>query len=453
MDASAVKQLDNTHHLHPFMKHRELRERGPRVITHGEGIWVWDSDGNRILDGMSGLWCVQLGYGVKPLELAAQEALSKLPYYNTFFKTTTPYVAELSQKIAERTPDGLDQIFFAGSGSEANDTAIKMVWYYWNLKGKPEKKAIISRHRSYHGSTVAAASLSGLSHMHGIFDLPLPRFHHIEPTPDYFQYGQDGESETEFAMRAARALEDKILELGPENVGAFVGEPVMGAGGLMIPPTGYWQEIERICRKYDVLLWSDEVICGFGRTGSWFGCQAYGFKPDIMTMAKGLSNGYIPISAVAVDNEIADVLVNSDSEMAHGYTYSGHPVACSVALKMIELLDEGGHIGPAGASRSAHLQARFKELEDHPIVIQARGVGFLAALELGIDGATKKRFAPEGRAGGICRDRCFENGIIMRAVNDTMILAPPFIMTSDDIDELIARIKQSLDETAEALKV
>ena len=254
-------------------------------------------------------------------------------------------------------------------------------------------------------------------------------------------------------MRAARALEDKILELGPENVGAFVGEPVMGAGGLMIPPTGYWQEIERICRKYDVLLWSDEVICGFGRTGSWFGCQAYGFKPDIMTMAKGLSNGYIPISAVAVDNEIADVLVNSDSEMAHGYTYSGHPVACSVALKMIELLDEGGHIGPAGASRSAHLQARFKELEDHPIVIQARGVGFLAALELGIDGATKKRFAPEGRAGGICRDRCFENGIIMRAVNDTMILAPPFIMTSDDIDELIARIKQSLDETAEALKV
>lgn len=435
------------------MTHHELREDGPRVITHADGIWIWDGDGNQIMDGMSGLWCVQLGYGVKPLEAAAQDALSTLPFYNTFFKTTTPYVARLSEAIAAHTPEGLDQIFFASSGSEANDTAIKMIWYYWNLRGKPEKKAIISRNRSYHGSTVAAASLSGLAFMHDIFDLPLPRFHHIEPTPDYFQYGVDGESEDEFAMRAAKSLEDKIIELGPDNVGAFVGEPVMGAGGLMLPPPGYWKEIERICRKYDVLLWSDEVICGFGRTGSWFGCQTYDFQPDIITMAKGLSNGYIPISAVAIDNQIAKLLVEADNEMAHGYTYSGHPVACSVALKTIELLEDGEYIGARGKRCAAYLQACFRQFEDHPIVIQARGVGFFGALELGIDRRSKQRFQPEGKAGEICRDRCFENGIVMRAVGDTMMLAPPFVMTNDDIDEMVVRIRRALDETASILKV
>ncbi len=451
VDTGSIRKLDSAHHLHPFMVHHELRAKGPRVITHGDGVYVWDSEGNKIFDGMSGLWCVQMGYGVQPLIDAAQEALQTLPFYNTFFQTTTPYAAELASAVASKTPENLDQIFFAGSGSEANDTAIKMVWYYWNLRGKPNKKAIISRHRSYHGSTIAAASMSGLSHMHGIFDLPLPRFHHIEPTPSYFEYGQPGETEEAFAARAAQALEDKILELGPDNVGAFVGEPVMGAGGLMIPPGGYWQKIEAICRKYDILLWSDEVICGFGRTGSWFGCQTYGYNPDIITMAKGLSNGYIPISAVAVHNDIAETLINSDKEMAHGYTYSGHPVACAVALKMIELLETTGVIGDVGAENAAYFQKRFAELEAHPLVIQARGVGFLGALELGIDAKGPTRYEPSGTAGGKCRDHCFDNGIIMRAVNDTMILAPPLIITPGDIDEMITRITRALDATARDL--
>lgn len=452
LSAADIKRMDSEHHLHPFMVHHELRSKGPRVITRGEGVYIWDSEGNQILDGMSGLWCVQLGYGVKPLEEAALEALQTLPFYNTFFQTTTPYAAKLATAVASKTPDGLDQIFFAGSGSEANDTAIKTIWYYWNLQGKPNKKAIISRHRSYHGSTIAAASMTGLSFMHGIFDLPLPRFHHIEPTPNYFEYKQPDETEAQFADRCAKALEDKILELGPDNVAAFVGEPVMGAGGLMLPPDGYWQKIETICRKYDVLLWSDEVICGFGRTGSWFGCQTYGYNPDIITMAKGLSNGYIPISAMAVHNDIAECIIQSDEEMAHGYTYSGHPVACSVALKTIELMETSGVIGEMGAQNAAYLQERISELGAHPLVIQARGIGFLAALELGIKEKGPKRYEPAGRAGGICRDQCFENGVVMRAVNDTMILAPPLVITSAEIDELIARVTRALDATAAILK-
>ncbi|MCK5744569.1 MAG: aminotransferase class III-fold pyridoxal phosphate-dependent enzyme, partial [Oricola sp.] len=291
-----IKALDSAHHLHPFTTHHELREKGPRVIMRAEGVYIYDEDGKEIIDGMAGLWCVQVGYGRQELVDAAAETMKTLSYYNLFFQTTTPYAAKLADLIAQKTPEGLDQITFGCSGSEAVDTAIKLIWYYWNLQGKPEKKAILSRERGYHGSTVAGASLSGLPFMQGIFDLPLPRFHHVGPTPHYYEYAKDGESERDFAMRCAKAVEDKILELGPENVAAFAGEPVMGAGGLMLPPEGYWQEIERICRKYDVLLWSDEVICGFGRTGEWFGCQKYGFTPDIMTMAKGITSDYIPLS-------------------------------------------------------------------------------------------------------------------------------------------------------------
>jgi putrescine aminotransferase len=332
VDTNYVQSLDNRHHLHPFMVHPELRAAGPRVITRGEGVYLWDSEGRRILDGMSGLWCVQLGYGVRELADAAYAALTTLPYYNLFFQTTTPWAAELAGLVADKTPADLDEVFFACSGSEANDTAIKLIWYYWNLRGRPEKKAIISRKLAYHGSTLAGASLTGLDFMQGIFDLPLPRFHHVEPPPYGYGYQAPGESEAEFAARCAQALEDKILELGPDNVAAFVGEPVMGAGGLMIPPAGYWPAVEQICRRYDVLLWSDEVICGFGRTGHWFGCQAYGYTPDLITMAKGMSSGYQPISAVALNGEIAGVITASRTEMAHGYTYSGHPVACAVAL-------------------------------------------------------------------------------------------------------------------------
>lgn len=447
-----IQELDSQHHLHPFMVHHELREKGPRVITRGEGVYLWDSEGKKIIDGMAGLWCVNLGYGVEELARVAYETMKTLPYYNTFFQTTTPYAAELADLISKKTPKGLDQIFFACSGSESVDTAIKTIWYYWNLKGKPEKKAIISRELGYHGSTLAGASLSGLPFMQEIFDLPLPRFHHIGPTPSFYNFGRPGESEQDFAMRCARALEDKILELGPENVAAFAGEPVMGAGGLMTPPEGYWPEVERICRKYDVLLWSDEVICGFGRTGSWFGCQTYGVTPDLMTMAKGMSSGYQPISAVAFNDEIANVIIEAKSEMAHGYTYSGHPVACAVAKRNIELIDEMGLVGPRGRAAADYFQQRLAELSDHELVGETRGQGFLGAVEIVKDKTTRERFAPKGRAGMTCRTHCFEEGVIMRAVGDTMFLSPPLVISHDEIDEMFALVRRCLDLTARDLR-
>ncbi len=441
------QSLDNAHHLHPFTVHHALRAQNPRVISHGKGVYLWDTDGHRILDGMAGLWCTQLGYGVDALADVAAEAMKTLSYYNAFFQTTTPNTAKLSAMIAERTPADLNQIFFASSGSEANDSAIKFIWYYWNLKGQPQKKAIISRMRSYHGTTIAAASLTGLDSMHDIFDLPLSQMHHIEPAPHYYEYGKSGESEAAFSERCAQALEDKILELGPDNVAAFIGEPVMGAGGLMIPPTGYWQKIEAICHKYNVLLWSDEVICGFGRTGHWFGCETYGFTPDIITMAKGLSSGYVPISAVALNEEIAATIANAETEMAHGFTYSGHPVACAVAIRNIELIEEMDLIGPRGVETSAYFQAEVAKLIDHPLVGQTRGVGMLAAIELVQDKATQENYQPEGRAGEICRDNCFQTGVIMRAVGDAMFLSPPLIISKSEIDEMIALIRESLDLT------
>ncbi len=442
-----IRGLDNANHLHPFTTHHELRENGPRVITHAEGVYIHDSEGNKILDGMAGLWCVQLGYGDEELARVAYDTLKKLSYYNLFFQTTTPYAAELATLIASKTPPGLDQILFSSSGSEANDSALKLIWYYWNLMGKPAKKAIISRERAYHGSTVAGASLSGLPFMQGIFDLPLPRIHHIGPTPCYYQYGEAGESEGEFAMRAAKALEDKILELGADNVAAFVGEPVMGAGGLMTPPDGYWQEIERICRKYDVLLWSDEVICGFGRTGLWFGCQTYGFTPDIMTMAKGMSSGYVPISAVALNARVSKPIIESDSEMAHGYTYSGHPVACAVATRNIEMLSERELVGARGKAASARFQSKLKALEDHPLVGETRGVGLLGAIELVKNKKTKERYSASGATGVICRGHCFASGVVMRAVGETMFLCPPLVISDGEIDELFTLVKKALDLT------
>ena len=447
-DTRHIQELDNQHHLHPFMVHPELRAKGPRVITRGKGVYLWDSEGRKILDGMAGLWCVQLGYGVQELADAAYETLQTLPYYNLFFQTTTPYAAQLADLIASKTPAGLDEIFFACSGSEANDSAIKLIWYYWNLKGKPDKKAIISRKLAYHGSTLAGASLSGLSFMQGIFDLPLPRFHHIEPVPYSFEYAKRGESEHAFAGRCAQALEDKILELGSDNVAAFVGEPVMGAGGLMVPPAGYWPEIERICRKYDVLLWSDEVICGFGRTGRWFGCETYGFTPDVMTMAKGMSSGYQPISAVALNEEVSGVITSTKTEMAHGYTYSGHPVAAAVAIRNIQLIEEYGLIGPRGEATAAYFQERLATLANHPLVGETRGVGLLGALELVKDKDSRARFDPKGRAGLTCRTHCFDQGVIMRAVGDTMFLSPPLVISTAEIDEMFELIRRCLDLTA-----
>lgn len=445
--ARRIQALDSAHHLHPFTTHRELREAGPRVITRAKGVYIYDADGNEIIDGMAGLWCVQMGYGRPELAEAARDAIETLSYYNHFFQTTTPAAAELASVIASKTPAGLDQILFASSGSEANDSATKLIWYYWNLQGKPQKKAIISRNRAYHGSTAIGASLSGLPFMQGIFDLPLPRFHHVAPTPCFYQYGEAGESEEAFALRCARAVEEKILELGADNVAAFIGEPVMGAGGLMTPPAGYWPEIERICRRHDVLLWADEVICGFGRTGSWFGCQTYGFTPDVITMAKGMSSGYQPISAVALSERVARPIIEADSEMAHGFTYSGHPVAAAVALKNIELIERHELVGARGRAAAAKFQAELAALSGHPLVGETRGVGLLGAVELVKNKETRERWSASGATGMKCRGHCFASGVVMRAVGETMFLCPPLIISDAEIDELFARVRKALDLT------
>ena len=447
----AWQHADSKHHLHPYTTHPELREAGPRVIIHAEGVYVHDSEGHQILDGMAGLWCVQLGYGNQALVKAGHEALQTLPYYNTFFQTTHPYVAELSEVIASLTPEGLDEIVFANSGSEANDTAIKMIRYYWNLKGKPDKKAIITRQDAYHGVTLGAASMSGLKPMHPQFDLPLPGFHHIEPAPYWFGNG-GGLSPEAFTDVCVEALENKILELGADNVAAFCGEPVMGAGGMRTPPPDYWPRVQAVCRKYDVLLWSDEVICGFGRTGSWFGCQTYGFDPDIITVAKGLSSGYQPISATILGGDVGPTIASSRQEMAHGYTYSGHPVACAVALANLREMQRLGVVGEDGARRAAYLQGAIATLEDHPYVGEVRGVGFLAAVEIVQDKATNARFDKDYKVGTLCRDRCVANGLIMRAIGDTMVTSPPLVISIAEIDELVEKARRSIDETIEALE-
>ncbi len=447
----AWQETDSQHHLHPFTTHPELRATGPRVITQGEGVYIYDSTGHKMLDGMSGLWCVQLGYGNKALVEAGAEALAKLPYYNTFFQPTNPYVTDLAELVTTLTPPGLDEMVFANSGSEANDTAVKLIRYYWNLKKQPTKKSIITRELSYHGVTLAAASLTGLTPMHSQFDLPLPGFHHIGPPPYWYGYGGE-RSPAEFTDVCVAALEDKILELGPDNVAAFCGEPVMGAGGMMTPPPGYWPKIEAVCRKYDVLLWSDEVICGFGRTGAWFGCQTYGFNPDIITVAKGLSSGYQPISATILGGDIAATIRSADQEMAHGFTYSGHPVTAAVALANVREMQRLDLVGTDGAQRAAYFQERLQSLADHPLAGEVRGVGFLGAVELVQDKVLRKHFPEKRDVGLTCRNVCMEKGLIIRAVRDIMVMSPPLVINHSEIDELVETTRQCMDITQRAIE-
>ncbi|CAM9274826.1 unnamed protein product [Phaeothamnion confervicola] len=365
---------------------------------------------------MAGLWCVNVGYGNRELADAGYKALCDLPYYNAFFQTTHPHAAELSAKLASITPPGLDRVLFANSGSEANDTIIKLTRYYWNLQGRPKKKIMIGRRLGYHGVTLGAASLSGLTPMHPQWDLPLPGFVHVDAP---YWYGEGGDlSPHDFGLKAARSLETKILELGAQNVAAFIGEPLQGAGGVIIPPDSYWPEIQRICTEHDILLIADEVICGFGRTGKWFGCDTFNIKPDFMTLAKGLSSGYIPISAVMLGARVGDAIANANEELVHGYTYSGHPVACAVALKNIEVLERDRLVEKAGNDIGPYLQSALGGLRDHPLVGEVRGLGMIGAVELVADKASRRHFTPEMDVGMRCRNHCFSNDLIMRAIRD-----------------------------------
>ena len=449
MPTAELQQLDAAHHMHPFTTGDELAAKGARVITRAKGVFLTDSDGVEILDAMAGLWCVNIGYGREELADAAARQIRELPYYNTFFQTTHVPAIALSQKLAELAPGNLNHVFFASSGSEANDTNIRMVRTYWAMKGKPEKSIFIARHNGYHGSSMGSGSLGGMKAMHEQGGLPIPGIHHIGQPHWYAEGGSM--SPEDFGKARAQELEAAIKELGESRVAAFIAEPVQGAGGVIIPPDSYWPEIQRICDHYGILLIADEVICGFGHTGNWFGSQTLDIRPDIMTIAKGLSSGYQPIGGSIVSDEIAAVI--GAGEFNHGYTYSGHPVACAVALENLRILEEEDVLGHVRTTAAPHLKARWEELNDHPLVGEAKLCGMMGALALTPHKESRAKFASEpGTVGLICRERCFANGLVMRHVGDRMIISPPLVIQPSEIDTLVTRARRALDECHDHLK-
>ena len=442
LNTAALQQMDRDSYLHPFTDSKALHEKGTRVVTGAKGVYIFDSDGNRILDAMAGLWCVNIGYGHDELADVAAQQMKQLAYYNSFFGTANVPAIELAAKVKSLAPANIDYIFFTGSGSEANDTNLRMVRHYWALKGQPEKRTVISRENAYHGSTLAGMSLGGMEAMHkqgGVID----GIAHIMQ-PHWYKESQPGESEVDFGLRAAKALEDKILELGADKVGAFIGEPIQGAGGVIVPPASYWPEIQRICKKYDLLLILDEVITGFGRTGNWFAAQTYNIEADMIPFAKGLSSGYLPIGGVAISKRVAEVMIDG-GEFAHGYTYSGHPVSAAVAKANIEIMQREGLIDQVCEETGPYLQAKLSELSSHPLVGQVRGTGMLGALELVKDKATREPFDKDIEVAGKVRDSAIVNGLMVRAVGDCLIMSPPLCITKAEIDELIGLLTEAMD--------
>ncbi|HEX7892315.1 MAG TPA: aspartate aminotransferase family protein [Ramlibacter sp.] len=443
------QDADAAHLLHPFTDHQALAARGVRVITRGEGVYVWDSEGQRILDAMSGLWCVNVGYGQEALIAAATQQLRTLPYYNAFFQTTTPPATALAERLAAVTPAHFQHVFFSGSGSEANDTNIRLARRYWDLMGEPERKVIVSRTNAYHGSTMAAASLGGMAAMHAQGGLPIPDIVHIGQ-PHWWAHREGaakGLTREEFGLVAARWLEEKIAGIGPQKVGAFIAEPVQGAGGVIVPPSTYWPEIQRICDRHGILLISDEVITGFGRTGRWWGCETFGYKPDLMTFAKGITSGYVPLGGVMVGERVARVLIERGGEFEHGYTYSGHPVACAVALANLDVIEQQGLVQRVREDTGPYLAQQLAPLQDHPIVAEIQSCGLMAAVQLCRHPPTREAFAVEHGIGMVCRKHCFDSGLVMRAVGDRMIVAPPLVITRAQIDEMVGLVRQALDRT------
>jgi putrescine aminotransferase len=444
-----LQKLDKDHHLHPFTDHKDLHEKKSRIITRADGVYIYDADGNKILDGMSGLWCVNAGYGRDEIVDAAAAQMRELPYYNNFFQCAHPPSIELAAMLKDVSPPQFNRVFFAGSGSESNDTIVRMVRRYWDLLGQPERQTIISRDNAYHGSTVAAASLGGMKPMHEQGGLPIPGIVHVDQP---YWFGSDRSlSPDEFGLLAAKSLEDKINELGVDKVAAFIAEPIQGAGGVIIPPDSYWPEVQRICDEYGILLISDEVITGFGRLGEWFGADYFGIKPDLMPFAKGVTSGYLPLGGVMINDRIADVLIDKGGEFYHGYTYSGHPAACAVAIANLQILQRENLIERIKNDIGPYLQEGWKKLDDHPLVGETRMVGLMGALELVKSKEPMQRFDEEQGAGTICRDFLVENGLVMRAVGDTIVAAPPFVLSHEEADEMIEITRRCLDLTKEAI--
>ena len=445
--------------MHPYTNQERHKDIGPLIAEEATGIWIEDETGKRYIEGMAGLWCASLGFNEGRLVNAAAEQMRKMPYYHLFAHKSHVPAIDLAERLCAMTPGpegigSMDKVFFANSGSEATDTVVKLVWYYNNAIGRPEKKKIIARMRGYHGVTVAAASMTGLPYNHRDFDLPIENILHTKTPPHYYRYGKSGESEEEFATRLADELDHLIHDEGPETVAAFIAEPVMGAGGVLVPPATYFEKVQKVLKKHDVLMVADEVICGFGRTGNMFGSETYDIKPDLMTVAKALSSAYLPISAVMVSKQVADAVSKNSEKIGtfgHGYTYSGHPVAAAVALETLKIYEERDIIAHV-RKVAHHLQNGLRRLGEHPLVGQARGVGLIGAVELVADKETKEQYDPAKAVAAKAVGFAQERGLILRPTpGDSIAVSPPLIIEESEIDQLLERFEGALDDTADWL--
>ena len=444
-DTATLRQLDQSHHLSPFGDWHSLNAAGGRrLITAAEGIYLSDGDGNRLLDAMSGLWNVPLGYSCVEVKDAISAQMQRLPYYNSFFQTSNLPAAELSALLAGICPGTINHFFYGCSGSEAIDSMYRLLCRYWQLRGQPNKRIVIARRSAYHGSSVFGARLGGMAPMHAQSPELPELVHHINCPYSYPNGAPYNDSE--FGLQRARELEQAITSLGSANIAAFIGEPIQGAAGVYIPPDSYWPEVERICRQHDILLVSDEVICGFGRTGKWFGCEHWGVQPDMLTMSKGISNGYFPLSAVGVSDAIAATLTSAAAgEFAHGYTNSAQPVACAAAIATINYMREHRVLERVEEELAPAFAAGLQALaQDFAIVDEARSLGLIGAFELARYSSTRERFPAKQQAGIRCREHCIASGVVLRACGDTMVSAPPLTMSLSELDEMFERARSAL---------
>lgn len=445
---NSLAAKDIAYTIHPYTNLAQHQEQGPLIITHGEGIYVWDDDGNKYLEGLAGLWCTGLGFSESRLVDAATKQLKTLPYCQIFAHRSTEPVIELAERLINVAPEPLSKVFLANSGSEAVDSAIKFVWYYHNAIDKPDKKKIIARKRGYHGVTIASASLTALPVVHGDFDLPINRMLHTD-TPHYYRGAQPGESEQDFSDRLAANLEQLIQDEGPDTIGAFIAEPVMGAGGVIIPPAGYFEKVQAVLKRHDILMIADEVICGFGRTGNLWGSQTYGITPDILTCAKQLSSAYIPISAVMISEPIFQAIAELSAKhgaFGTGFTYGGHPVAAAVALETLNIYEQDNIVGHV-QEVAPHFLHRLATVGEHPLVGEARGVGLIAGVEIVADKASKASYPADRKASQIVASKAQEHGLVVRGLpGDAVGICPPLIITDAQIDELFDKLTLALDE-------
>jgi 4-aminobutyrate--pyruvate transaminase len=453
MTANSHDLADRASLIHQQTNLAAYQANGGTILRKGDGVYVFDESGNRYLEAMAGLWCASLGFSEKRLADVAYKQMLELPYYHTFFGKSHVAGIELAERLLSIAPAGMSKVAFQCSGSEANDAAIKLVWYYNNALGRPQKKKIIGRERGYHGNTVASVSVSGQPHMQGGFDVPLPMFRHTE-NPNYYRFHKDGEDEEAFSARMAASLEKLILDEGPDTVAAFFAEPVQGGGGAITPPKGYFERIQPILKKYDILFVADEVICGFGRTGNMWGSQTYSLEPDMITCAKALSAAYQPISALLVNDKVFAAMLDQSGKLGtfgHGFTYGGHPVACAVANETLKIYEERDIVGHV-RRMSPLMQNGLKETESHPLVGNARGVGLIAGVELMADKAKRAPFPPAATAGTIVQDECQKAGLIVRAIGDRIAFTPPLIITAAQIDEMLSRFRTGLDAALKRLR-